>query len=126
MALVGNLERIEYTDHPTETSEWKYVDEYGEEINKVAPKKIKTATTYSDAYLGIKQVDLFTQCCGEDPTLVFTYAIYASQEDRNADVNNFIYEETDMLFNYNHDTNLFSQVYSKINSKEGYTNLIEG
>lgn len=125
MALTGNLQKIEYTDHETETVEWNVLDEHGEETTITAPKKIQTSTDYNDVYLTIKQIDLFSQCCNDNLSIIYIYAVYESEQARIDDVEGYLYTETGLLMDYNHDENLYSQVYSVIKQKEGHTNLID-
>ena len=125
MALTGNLQKIEYTDHETETVEWNVLDEHGEETTITAPKKIQTSTDYNDVYLTIKQIDLFSQCCNDNLSIIYIYAVYESEQARIDDVEGYLYTETGLLMDYNHDGNLYSQVYSVIKQKEGHTNLID-
>lgn len=125
MALTGNLQKIEYTDHETETVEWNVLDEHGEETTITAPKKVQTSTDYNDVYLTIKQIDLFSQCCNDSLSIIYIYAVYESEQARIDDVEGYLYTETGLLMDYNHDENLYSQVYNVIKQKEGNTNLID-
>lgn len=125
MALTGNLQKIEYTDHETETVEWNVLDEHGEETTITAPKKVQTSTDYNDVYLTIKQIDLFSQCCNDSLSIIYIYAVYESKQARIDDVEGYLYTETGLLMDYNHDENLYSQVYNVIKQKEGNTNLID-
>jgi hypothetical protein len=126
MALKGNLQKIEYTDHETETVEWDVFDENGEETTITAPKKIQSSTDYNDVYLTIKQIDLFSQCCNDGLSIIYIYSVYESEQARIDDVEGYLYTETGLLMDYNHDENLYSQVYNVIKQKEGNTNLING
>ena len=126
MALTGNLQKIEYTDHETETVEWDVFDENGEETTITAPKKIQSSTDYNDVYLTIKQIDLFSQCCNDGLSIIYIYCVYESEQARIDDVEGYLYTETGLLMDYNHDENLYSQVYSVIKQKEGNTNLKDG
>jgi hypothetical protein len=126
MALKGNLQKIEYTDHETETVEWDVFDENGEETTITAPKKIQSSTDYNDVYLTIKQIDLFSQCCNDGLSIIYVYSVYESEQARIDDVEGYLYTETGLLMDYNHDENLYSQVYSVIKQKEGNTNLKDG
>lgn len=126
MALTGNLQKIEYTDHETETVEWNVLDEHGEETTITAPKKVQTSTDYNDVYLTIKQIDLFSQCCNDSLSIIYIYAVYENEQARRDDVEGYLYTETGLLMNYNHNENLYSQVYNVIKQKEGNTNLIDG
>jgi hypothetical protein len=126
MALTGNLRKIQYTDHATETVDWDVLDEHGEPTTITAPKKVQTSTDYNDVYLAIKQIDFFSQCCNGNSSIIYIYAVYASQQARIDDVEDYLYTETALLENYNHDENLYSQVYNAIKQKEGNTNLIDG
>ena len=126
MALTGNLQKIEYTDHETETVEWNVFDENGEETTITAPKKIQSSTEYNDVYLTIKQIDLFSQCCNDGLSIIYVYSVYESEQARIDDVEGSLYTVTGLLMDYNHDENLYSQVYSVIKQKEGNTNLIDG
>ena len=126
MALTGDLQKIQYTDHETETVEWNVLDEHGEETTITAPKKIQTSTDYNDVYLTIKQIDLFSQCCNDSLSIIYIYAVYESEQARIDDVEGYLYTETGLLMGYNHNENLYSQVYNVIKQKEGNTNLIDG
>jgi hypothetical protein len=126
MALTGNLQKIEYTDHEIETVEWNVLDENGEETTITAPKKIQSSTDYNDVYLTIKQIDLFSQCCNDGLSIIYIYSVYESEQARIDDVEGYLYTETGLLMDYNHDENLYSQVYNVIKQKEGNTNLING
>ena len=126
MALTGNLQKIEYTDHETETVEWNVLDENGEETTISAPKKIQSSTDYNDVYLTIKQIDLYSQCCDGGLSIIYIYSVYESEQARIDDVEGFLYTVTGLLMDYNHDENLYSQVYDVIKQKEGNTNLIDG
>jgi hypothetical protein len=126
MALTGNLQKIEYTDHEIETVEWNVLDENGEETTITAPKKIQSSTDYNDVYLTINQIDLFSQCCNDGLSIIYIYSVYESEQARIDDVEGYLYTETGLLMDYNHDENLYSQVYNVIKQKEGNTNLING
>lgn len=126
MGLIGNLQKIQYTDHETETVEWNVLDEHGEETTITAPKKIQTSTDYNDVYLTIKQIDFFSQCCNNSLSIIYVYAVYESEQARIDDVDGYLYTETGLLMDYNHNDNLYSQVYNVIKQKEGNANLIDG
>jgi hypothetical protein len=125
MALTGNLQKIEWVDHETETVDWITMDENGVETTIQAPKKIKNPIDYNNVYLTIKQIDFFTQCCSNTSSIVFIYAVYGSSQARIDDVEDYLYTVTDMLFDYDHDVNLYQQIYNRIKSQEGNTNLID-
>lgn len=125
MALIGNLQKIQYTDHETETVEWNVLDEHGEPTTITAPKKVQTSTDYNNVYLTIKQIDLFSQCCNDSLSIIYVYAVYESEQARIDDVEGYLYTETGLLMDYNHDENLYSQVYNVIKQKEGNINLID-
>jgi predicted DNA-binding protein YlxM (UPF0122 family) len=126
MALKGNLQKIEYIDHESELVDWVTINEQGEEVATKAPRKIKSSTDYNDVYLTIKQIDLFSQCCNDGLSIVFIYAVYESEQARIDDVEDCLYTKTGMLFNYDHDLNLYTQIYDSIKLEEGNTNLING
>lgn len=126
MALTGNLQKIQYTDHATETVDWDVLNEHGEETTITAPKKIQETTDYNDVYLTIKQIDLYPQCCNNELTVLYIYAVYQSEQARIDDVEDYLYTKTELLEDYNHDNNLYGQVYNAIKQKEGNTNLIDG
>lgn len=126
MALKGNLQKIEYIDHESELVDWVTINEQGEIVATKAPKVIQSSTDYNDVYLTIKQIDLFSQCCNDGLSIIYVYAVYESEQARIDNVEDFLYTKTDMLFNYDHDLNLYTQIYDSIKLQEGNTNLING
>lgn len=126
MALKGNLQKIEYVDHESELVDWVTINEQGEIVATKAPKVIQYSTDYNDVYLTIKQIDLFSQCCNDGLSIIYVYAVYESEQARIDDVEDCLYTKTDMLFNYDHDLNLYTQIYDSIKLQEGNTNLING
>lgn len=125
MGLTGNLQKISYTDHETETVEWDVFDEHREPTVITAPKKIQSSVDYNDVYLTIKQIDIYAQCCDGRLTVMYIYAVYENEEKRIKDVENYLYTETGLLEGYDHNYNLYSQVYDVIKQKEGHNNLID-
>ena len=76
--------------------------------------------------LTIKQIDLFSQCCNDGLSIIYVYAVYESEQARIDDVEDCLYTKTYMLYNYDHDLNLYTQIYDSIKLQEGNTNLING
>lgn len=129
MALIGNCSNTTFTDHETELDTWTYTNTEDEVVSVEQPKKVANTTNYENVYLCIRQINLMPQCCtgdGQSLDVIFIYAAYESVEARNADPTNFLFDGTGLLFNYDHDSNLYTQVYDLLKTKEGFTNLTNG
>lgn len=132
MALIGNCTHTTYRDHETETETTVVTFNDGSTDEFVTPRVIAETTEYSNVYLSIKQIDHFHHIGTDDDgntvkTIVFhyRYAAYESVSARAEDQENFLFSEVKQLQNYNHESNLYEQIYNEIKTIEGLTNLVD-
>lgn len=127
MALTGNLQKIQYTDHETETTTETITQPDGTTQTIEVPVQVATTTSYEDVYLCIKQVELFHNYNGEEKVenVIYQYAAYADVETRNANQEDFLFWNNTQLQNHNHSVNLYESIYNEIKTFEGLTNLID-
>lgn len=125
MALTGNCTHIEYTNHETETTTETITFPNGEIETVEMPVQIEENTSYNDVYLCITQVENFNFFSSSTQQVLYHYAAYTDVETRNADQQDFLFSRNRVLENYDHDANLYSQIYNDIKTIEGLTNLTD-
>jgi hypothetical protein len=141
MALTGNVDIITRTPHETETETITYTypddsaiygDQAGETITETIPASVVSTTSYTNTYVCIRSVNNYNTWVSENGSTTkikefqVDYAVYTDEATRNADKDNFLYQDVAVLHNIDMTQNLYSQAYSQIKSMEGFTNLIDG
>ena len=133
MALIGNCSFSTFSEHATETVTETVTLPDGTIETSVSPVMVETSTDYTNVYLSIKQVDNFNvpcTACGDSGTpsfnkiFTYQYAAYTSYSDKVADQENFLFWNTAQLMSYDHNQNLYAQIYAEIKNITGLTNLI--
>jgi len=125
MALTGNCTHTVYTNHETDTTTETITFPNGEIETVEMPVVIATPTDYTDVYLCITQVENFNFFSSSTKQVLYHYAAYTDVESRNADQLDFLFSGNGVLENYDHDANLYSQIYNDIKTIEGLTNLTD-
>lgn len=138
MALIGNCEIITRTPHETETQTITYTfpndpviygDQAGQTITETIPTSVVSSVSYTDVYLCVRSVNNYNTWIVENGSTTkikefqIDYAIYADQATRDADKDDWIFQDVTVLHNADISQNLYSQAYAQINSLEGLTNL---
>jgi hypothetical protein len=125
MALIGNCSHTVYTTHPTDVEEQTITHSDGTTEVIQVPVSVANVTEYTDIYLFVKQVEIFTFFANNVKTLVvhYQYAAYTNLETRNADQEDYLFWNVGQLETHDHETNLYTQIYNEINTLEGLTNL---
>ena len=133
MALTGNCTLKTYTEHESDTTTITETKPDGSTKEVTTPTIIETTTNHENIYLSIKQLDnyhfyaLDSENNWHKHTIIhFRFCGYKDQKTRNIDQENYLFSEVENLENYNHDNNLYEQIYNQIKQKEGFTNLIDG
>lgn len=125
MALSGNCTHIEYTNHETETTTETITQPNGETQTVELPVIVENRTDYSNIYMNIYQIENFNYFALDRKQILYHYAAYTDVESRNADQQDFLFSGNGVLENYDHDENLYSQIYNDIKKIEGLTNLTD-
>lgn len=125
MALTGNCTNTVYTAHETETITETITFPNGDTETVERPVQIEETTNYNDVYLCITQVENFNYFSNGIKQVLYHYAAYTDLESRNADQQDFLFSANKVLQNYNHEENLYSQIYSDIKTINGLTDLID-
>lgn len=131
MALIGNCTYTVYTDHETETTTETITMPTGETETVETPVIIETSTDYQDVYLVINFVTIDRRFCNECGgngvmnMLYYRYAAYSSREAKNNDIEDFLFQDTNVLTDYDFDDNVYSEIYNQIKTLNGLTNLID-
>ena len=125
MALIGNCSQTTYTPHPTNLVTETATHPDGTVKVLQVPEQVATVTNYTDIYLSIKQVEIFTFFENNIKYLVvnYQYAAYADVATRNNNQEDFLFWQTGQLATHDHETNLYAQIYTEINTIEGLTDL---
>ena len=141
MALTGNVDIITTTPHETETIEITYTfpddveihgDQAGQTVTETIPASVVSTSSYTDIYLCIRSVNNYNWWRTENGELLkekefqVDFAIYTDKATRDADKNDFLWQDVMVLHSINMDENLYSQAYNQIKLIEGFTNLIDG
>jgi len=141
MALTGNVDITTTTPHETETETITYTfpdnveihgDQAGQTITETVPVSVFSTTSYTDIYLCIRSVNNYNSWVIDGSETIkekefqVDFAIYTDQATRDADKNDFLWQDVMVLHSINMDENLYSQAYSQIKLMEGFTNLIDG
>ena len=125
MALTGNCTNTVYTAHETETITETITFPNGDTETVERRVQIEETTDYNDVYLCITQVENFNYFSNSIKQVLYHYAAYTDLESRNADQQDFLFSGNKVLENYNHEVNLYSQIYSDIKTINGLTDLID-
>lgn len=125
MALTGNCTHIEYTNHETETTTETITQPNGETQTVEIPVIVENRTDYSNVYLNIFQIENFNFFANDRKQVLYHYAAYSDVESRNEDQMDFLFSGNKVLENYNHEGNLYAQIYSDIKTIDGLTDLID-
>jgi|SaaInl5LU_22_DNA_1037371.scaffolds.fasta_scaffold30840_2 hypothetical protein len=127
MALVGNCYNITYSDHPTETKEMIRVLPDGTEIKETVPVEVENIETYENIYLVITQVENFNYWLGneKEKSIFIFYKAFKSEEDRNLNQDNFLFEKTMSFGDIDLNKPLYSQIYAKIKQQKGFETLVD-
>ena len=126
MALIGNCTHTTYSNHETETTTETITNTDGTIETVQVPLIVENETSYNNIYLCIKKVDnlnLWTQD-SSDKIIMYQFAAYTDKATRNLDQENFLFEDGGQLSGYNHNLNLYEQIYTEIKTLNGFTNLI--
>ncbi len=125
MALIGKCSNTTFTTHPTDVEEQTITQSDGTTEVIQVPVSVANVTEYTDVYLFVKQVEIFTFFANNVKTLVvhYHYAAYTDLETRNADQEDYLFWNVGQLETHDHETNLYTQIYNEINTLEGLTNL---
>ncbi len=133
MALIGNCSFSTFAEHATQTTTETVTLPDGTTETVVSPVMVETSTDYTNVYLSIKQVENFIlscSSCGENgdasfnKVFSFQYAAYTNLATKIADQEDFLFWNTGQLSSYDHNANLYSQIYNEIKTINGLTNLI--
>lgn len=126
MALIGNCTQTTYTPHPTNVVSETVTHPDGTVETIQTPEQVVTVTNYTNVYLSVKQVEIFTFFDNNIKYLIvnYQYAAYSSSATRNANQENFLFWNTGQLNTHNHETNLYDQIYTEISNIAGLGNLI--
>ncbi len=125
MALTGNCSNTVYTTHPTDVEEQTITHSDGTTEVVETPVRIANVSQYTDVYLFVKQVEIFTHFLNNVKYLSvnYQYAAYTDVETRNTDQENYLFWQTGQLETHDHKTNLYSQIYDEIITLDGLTDL---
>ena len=139
MALVGNCTIYDISYHDTEKEEVTitypdnsdlFGDEAGTTVTNSLPKEIKTPTNYENVYLSIRFINNLNTWIpqeGSDTVKIkefhVHYAIYTNAATRDADPNDFLYENVLALHDIDLSQPLYQQAYARISEVEGLTDL---
>jgi hypothetical protein len=125
MALQGDITWtfVEYSD--TETEDMVITHPDGSEETVQQPKQILRTESWSDVYVYVKsiQVHTITHDNTKVEQVLYHYAGYESKEARDADNENFLFFDGGVLFNHDHNLNLWSQCYNNIKEKDNFKDL---
>jgi len=125
MALIGNCTHTTSTSHPSNMVSETITHPDGTTEVVEVQEQITTVTNYTNVYLSVKQVEIFTFFANNIKHLVvnYQYAAYSDVATRNADQEDFLFWEVGQLETHDHETNLYTQIYNEIKTLEGLTNL---
>lgn len=141
MALTGNVDIITRTPHETETETITYTypndpeiygDQAGQTITETIPTSIVSTVSHSNIYLCIRHVNNYNTWVNENGSITkikefqVDFAVYTDESTRNADKDNWLFQDVVVLQDIDINQNLYSQAYSQIKTREGFTNLIDG
>lgn len=125
MALQGPLTytHINYSETETEDILVTYPDGTEETIQQ--PKQTLTTKSYDNVYVYVKSIQMHTLTINNEKKEQVHYHLagYESKEARDKDNENFLFFEGNQLYNYDHDTNIWSQCYDAIKEREGFNEL---
>lgn len=137
MALKGDITwtTVEFSETETQDQIITYPDEMNENNPQYdkrgttetvqVPKEIYNSTSYTDVYLYVKSIQMHTTI--EDNKKIeyihYHYAGYESKETRDADNENFLFFSSNQLYNYNHNSNLWTQCYDQLKLREDFADL---
>ena len=125
MALKGNITWtfVEYSE--TETEDMVITHPDGTEETVQQPKQILRTESWTDVYLYVKSIQMHT--ITQDNTkleqVTYHFAGYESKEARDSDNENFLFFNGDVLRNYDHNLNLWSQCYDQLKLRENFKDL---
>ncbi len=125
MALKGDCTYIEQINHETETTTETITFPNGDTETVERPVQIEETTNYNDVYLCITQVENFNYFSDSIKQVLYHYAAYSNVESRNADQQDFLFSGNGVLENYDHEGNLYAQIYSDIKTIDGLTDLTD-
>jgi len=127
MALQGPLTytHIDYSD--TETQDLVITQPDGSSETIQVPKETYRIENYDNVYVYVKSIQMHTLTMdGEKKEHVYFHlAGYESKEARDADNENFLFFQGHELYGYDHNVNLWSQVYAAIKANEIFADLTD-
>lgn len=138
MALTGNCSTTICTYSDTETEEVTIT--YGAHEGDLAgttevvtlPVRDCNTTNHSNIYLCIRSINNYNSWLISGSETIkekefqVDFAIYTDQNTRDANADDFLWQDVMVLTDIDMDENLYSQAYTKIKSMVGFTNLIDG
>lgn len=128
MALVGNCYNITFSEHPTETEVQTWVLPDGTEESQIIPKRVEEIETYENVYLVITQIDNFNfwGINNSIKNFISYYKVFISEEARNNNPSEFLFEGNIGLQDIDLDQPLYYQAYTQIKQIKGFETLIDG
>lgn len=125
MALIGNCTHFTYSVHETDTTTETITNPDGTVETVEVPVIVVNSVDYSNVYLCITKIDHLNKWYENHSSkvILYQYAAFVDKETRNSNDGDFLFAGDSHLIDYDHESNLYEQIYNDIKEIEGFQNL---